>query len=981
MEKLTKNDIAKWCNEIVSNPELWALKEAETLPFFIKEEYFRLKDLFEQKQTYGAYLEIKDLLELLLKIPLLFVIGKLLYMHHKSNLQLDNKVYDNLRFILSKSNLSLGDWWSVAGQLSTLKLDHEHYPEAFILKNINETYRKAFFEYKNIVNWRNKAIGHGALMFDDDERFRNSIVYLLTAIKDHIRNVTNMYAKVNIFFYDDENSSEIQRNDIKTCLHELSLWVRNSDDSYKLSPFLEVVDGKIYCFDSYLGETEFELIDYLESTKVQKSINELRYLIEKLDLRSSSRGIVKNISKGYLEKEEDLYLIKGIRNVVEPPIYLKDKISETLASDKKGIYLLQMERGMGKTTFIKMLDAHFAKLKEKHMLLDGYSVRAYYINNSYSANLDIFRYGFEDNLHIDDNGERMKFAGFPFTSSIDFANTINSYQKYYSEIEDLYDVHAKLVIVLDGIDNIDCVNGGECVLDLIPELNWLNDNCYLLLTARTDEELNEEVRNKLSKIIFTQKLVIKHNDVLNVKFVDQVLDHVLGDSKNDIKQVLSHEMSNCIQTVNLLKPLSSIVQKYIFLDVEDVYDQYFKYLRFIYSDKFFVNIERLLILLANSDVPLTIVEIKQLLQIETESFMFLGILEDIKPFLAESYDAINKRFTISISNKELKKYINEHFDAESEKLQLRFLKRIDSILEKQKNISYIDWFTINYVIKNTHNVLPDLYVEHLCHDDLLLKISYLIMDNIAVDDSYVTEKDFLIFETAKRILAIVSFDTHKSVLMFDTEAMLIPIATEVKKITKFIIAVLLLKFGFKSLALEIAQNLYKELNRNKKLQIQNRKNEQIFNYIQAHFDEKELNKKINSKKYRSVDFLEEKKKKLINNCAYCGFGLDLPISHHNIFDGPREFVLGVLDSTILYLKQVDQETVNMDLLGRVFLTLFSLVYNDYLYYDFKPDSNELNKINNDAFNIIKFAKERCGYQDIAKWLSRAFAFTDVVQKQ
>ena len=93
MEELTNSNNVNWCNKIASNPELWALKEAEEFPFFIKEEYLRLKGLFEQKQSYGAYLEIKDLLELLLKIPNLFLISKLLYKYNKKDLKLDNKVF------------------------------------------------------------------------------------------------------------------------------------------------------------------------------------------------------------------------------------------------------------------------------------------------------------------------------------------------------------------------------------------------------------------------------------------------------------------------------------------------------------------------------------------------------------------------------------------------------------------------------------------------------------------------------------------------------------------------------------------------------------------------------------------------------------------------------------------------------------------------------------------------------------------------
>ena len=968
IEELTNRSNVNWCNEIASNPELWALKEADAFPFFIKEEYLRLKGLFEQKQSYGAYLEIKDLLELLLKIPNLFLISKLLYKHTKLDLKLDNKIFDTLKFLLDKGDLSLGDWWAVAKKLSELALEVEEYPELYILKNISDIYGKAFFEYANIVNWRNKAIGHGALMFDEDDRFRSSIRYLLSAIEKHVCEVSGLYKKIDVYFYDEVNAKKIEKNDVKTYLQDISLWIKNGDGSYRLSPFLEVEDGKIYCFDSYLAKDKFELFDYLDSTRIRKSIRELKELIEKLNLRLTSKDSVKNISNGYLRQEEELYLTKGIRNIVEQPVYLKDKISEIITTDSRGIYLLQMERGMGKTTFVKMLDAHFAKLKNTHITFNGYSVRAYYFNNAYSSNVDIFRYVFEENMHIDNNGEGLRFAGFPFRNNIDFANTINSYQQKYSELKGAYDVNDKLIIILDGVDNIISPAGNECVLDLIPDSTLINNNCFILLTARTDEELSDEVKNKLLKLNFNRRIVIDHNDILNEKFVDQVMDRFLGNSKNEIKQVLSSEMSNYIQTVNLLKPIGSIVQDYVFLSVEDIYEQYFKFLRFIYSDKYFVNIERLLILLANSDISLSIIEIKQLLQIETESFLFLGVLEDIKPFLNEDYDAINKRFTISITNKEFKKYINEHFDAENEKLQLRFLKAIDEIIEKQENVTFVDWFIIYYVIKNTHDILPDLYMECLCVDGILLKISDLILDNLDPDDNKVTNSKFLFFEIANRILSMVSFNPKKNVLM-PFEVVLIPIAAEVKIKTEYIVSVLLLKLGFKSTAFYMVKNVIKELKKLKYLQAQDKRIRKISNFVKLIFNEKDLIEKSNLKTNHLVSFSNIKNEQLIDNFIYCAFGLDIPVSHHNIFDGPREFVLGVLDGTIRYLNQVNQESINIDMLERIFLSLIS--------YGFKPRRTELN--NNS--NILRIVNQRCGYQDIAKWLSRAFSFTKTVQEQ
>lgn len=57
-------------NELGSS-ELWHTKAFDTYPAVVAHEYWRLYDLLNEEQIYGALLQVKDLFEVILKLPVL----------------------------------------------------------------------------------------------------------------------------------------------------------------------------------------------------------------------------------------------------------------------------------------------------------------------------------------------------------------------------------------------------------------------------------------------------------------------------------------------------------------------------------------------------------------------------------------------------------------------------------------------------------------------------------------------------------------------------------------------------------------------------------------------------------------------------------------------------------------------------------------------------------------------------------------------
>ena len=67
--------------------------------------------------------------------------------------------------------------------------------------------------------------------------------------------------------------------------------------------------------------------------------------------------------------------------------FLSNELDNIISADNRGIYLLEMLNGMGKTTFTKMLDG----LSYNKVKLPCLMCRAFYINGVYShSRLDVF---------------------------------------------------------------------------------------------------------------------------------------------------------------------------------------------------------------------------------------------------------------------------------------------------------------------------------------------------------------------------------------------------------------------------------------------------------------------------------------------------------------------------------------------------------------------------------------------------------------
>jgi hypothetical protein len=170
----------------LTSEELWNREIFETYPALVAHEYWRLYDLLSEKQIYGSLLQIKDLFEVILKLPVLAGAASL---YKKERTPEENR----LLIALFGKSLSLGDWESIGNKLfkqielpSTASKIESH------LESVIE-----LFKNLGIVKWRNDVIGHGALSLNEAHEIEEDIIRLLSALRDFFKREDDFYKILN----------------------------------------------------------------------------------------------------------------------------------------------------------------------------------------------------------------------------------------------------------------------------------------------------------------------------------------------------------------------------------------------------------------------------------------------------------------------------------------------------------------------------------------------------------------------------------------------------------------------------------------------------------------------------------------------------------------------------------------------------------------------------------------------------------------
>lgn len=683
IEDWEKENLQPWHLQVYQNQSLWFPQAFTDIPSIMAHEYRRLFELFESGQTYGAFLQLKDVLEIMIKFPSLLAISEIYLRNSRSDVE--NKLLLNL----IEKPLSLGDWQSLASTL--IKKCTFNQSIHILLTNIVDLYQK-----ESITSWRNEKIGHGALSFDVDRGFQVDMENKLHRISEHFQNMINIYTDISIYTMVNGCKIDLIGNqygeNLQTVPTEVYFKLPNQTPLC-LTPYIILDQEGIFFFDSfYPRKKKTALLCYPRGVKSQSNqdINKsFLTMFSSLSKTTDLDQIQRNSSvedKTYSSFEAQILDKLQEINDFEKPVYLEDWIHDALNEKSKGVFLLQMERGTGKTTFSRSLDEHSIH----KITLPGVSVRSYYINDSFLYKPRHFALKVNDYLRQNHRGEYM-IEGIPAFSDNEankkqsFANLLNEYQMAHYQ----YFGKERLLLIIDGLDEIP-PKGITSIFDFLPDEKMLNEGVYLLLTCRTNKEISAFTKAKLKKLKPTRTLEVIRSDQKMIQTVVAYIEHNL---KNNIFEnnpkikdwIIEHSEGRFLYIkpiIEILKLGSDITIKDI-PKGEELLSFYLQKLSSLYGEKYFLRLMELFTVIGTSFEPLTFKEISKLVGEEQPTLKLLAYLLDIRGFLRveRSY----RGNLISISHEQWKETLTNTYTSNVQPLLTEWIELTDQFLDDEIN--------------------------------------------------------------------------------------------------------------------------------------------------------------------------------------------------------------------------------------------------------------------------------------------------------
>lgn len=655
----------------------------------IKHEYSRLRTLLKNGQIFGVLLEIKDIFELLLKLPVLLFASK--FYNQKTRDINQNKV---LMQLIMKP-ISLGDWHSIANLIVKNKSMDSDDNVFIILKTILTIYNK-----NNIVNWRNSAIGHGALMLETDELFIKDLLSKIHMLKE---------------FFD---VCQTELLSLRTDRDKAQLY--SGERVYDLNPYIYFINDNTYFFDTFYSKRKCAYgLDYIRGDKQSEEalFNDLNnyYIQEEKNtlLVSTDTGLE---SQGYKTKIIDIIdKITEIKEVVEPK-HMQGWLDNSLKNFKKGVFLLEAEGGMGKSTFCKMLDSdsidkiHFENLHAK----------AYYANDSYRKTLNSFVQDTRDNLRMI-KGDKVTLS---FDLSVDtitaasFAEYLNKIRAVFIDLTNNYDL--QFLYIIDGLDEIPqppkADENSPSIFDVIPSSELLDDGIYILLTSRTEAETKKYTKEKLASLRVDDTYVVSRQSEENILVLEKFAQKYIVQNTEYKKVELEDFLTRLYEKADYRMLYMYMIKELLIIGnitidklppSEELLDFYLTNLESKYGEKYFNHILKILIILATQHEELTTLEISYLFGEEGTSFKLLAFLLDLRGLLKSQRDPRGNRF--SISHQDIKMKIRAH--TQKNDVIKDMLKPLRSLLSNQNNIE-VDFsdgesYLLSYAIKYHLEIVGD----------------------------------------------------------------------------------------------------------------------------------------------------------------------------------------------------------------------------------------------------------------------------------
>ncbi|WP_240421196.1 hypothetical protein [Paenibacillus periandrae] len=397
-----------------------------------------------------------------------------------------------------------------------------------------------------------------------------------------------------------------------------------------LEPFLQWIDRGLYLFDSYYNHKAMAfLINYPTGDKIKQKPTHISDIYQSLKK--------KHLAEHTQSSAEDVIYLRSQATIVQQITDSKDllefheltkQLEQVICNHDRGIMLLQMEDGMGKTTFAKMLDPLVYGL----IKIPDVNCRVYYVHDVFSYMPSTFVLKITDLLRqIDENmldGELPTVDIHTPTVKQQVAHLINVLCKERTK----YQHKGKALLIIDGVDEIPH-HGGVTIFDLIPSSDMLDRGIYILLTSRTGEQLTNSKKSQLvgmhfDKTIVIQRTALQYRELL-IKFIrsrtksnaadEDVLLNVSGGKFIFLQILLKAYVEYGLEGVDNLPVMAE--------------QHYLSILQKLYGDQYYNNMLRMLLSIILSPLSLPIKLLSRLCGEEEISFRFLCFLQELRPLV------------------------------------------------------------------------------------------------------------------------------------------------------------------------------------------------------------------------------------------------------------------------------------------------------------------------------------------------------------
>ena len=729
------------------------------IPDVIFSQYILLYEMLKENNYYGAFLQIKDVLELAIKFPILIMLAiaekEIMnkdgehYVEPSKNIRekyvnLDEFVYDVL-----SCEISFGALERFAKGLANLdaSMAPSKYKAEFlkVQELLNKIYRCYYNPYglekgENISSWRNRDIGHGAVD-SDEKRVKESVEILLRNLNAIMKE--SDYSQIKVL--QDNETYFVSTDDSESkLLMESYLKVNSgfSNGNYQYS----------YLFESFnIRNRKAKLLDYVHNHKcVHNGLSRiLSILVDKLNAKPMSEN---KVEADFINKSDEEEVLRVKRdNLIPFDAFIEE--TKCLLAKKKGVLHLQSERGTGKSVFSRLIINNYSEKRgSTHKLLfskEKYNKRlasllgetekklyvcTYNFNNAWMYSREHFTESLIDSLYPDTSSDvrynkaRRKFERLfiddrPENAISDseyrteLSSAFNSWLEVSLERFSGNNVDAKLLLVLDGIDEIPIHSDAVNIVEFLNEAG-LPENVYVLLLSRTESEW--KIPQELLQCGFETKKICKSRfDVSLKKYIDaslynptkETVNYIISKADNRILYVsaicdICNMIAKKYQYINPsleAKEVNEIIAKQLMENSVNFVVEYLETFKII-SEKYCNKLKRLLCVLSALKNPVRLDELYFLFNSVGDlypDFLFLGMLRDLKGFI--TIDRVDGKNLYSIANEEWKMQLrDDYFHSVREEIVhdlSTFLK--ETYLDSESCLlNDFDILAINYIMDN-----------------------------------------------------------------------------------------------------------------------------------------------------------------------------------------------------------------------------------------------------------------------------------------